>query len=406
MAPIKNNLQLNSKANKGYSQLLSIILLSGVFIGFFRFWTYKIIGYAIIGAIIFILAWLFILLDYFLKNKDRAITGKLVQAWLIFLTFICLMYLMFPNTRKFYNEYMENLIVMLCIGVPGVVLIGKVDNIHEMLLTMGPYLRSATVLWCGSYSLGAIDFVGSMGWGSRMVPLAIFYYLYIREVDKKKIIDIILFSIALLFSFLGGRQSMLFVVVAIVFSFLFFTPTNKNWKNGVLKFIVVFFITLLIFFYNEFINSLIFLLNITGISSRSLNALVDGSLLDFTNRENNYKLSMEVIKKNGTNISGVFGDRYYLRQIATTIAYPHNIALELLIDFGTGLGSVILICLILGTILAFIFCKKELRAFYFAFLVYGVGRFLVSSSIFIEINFMVFIGLLFNKNIYKRKRKK
>lgn len=393
-----------NKVNCDYAHLLSIILLSNVWIGFLRFFFYKLFDYARMGSYLFCVVWLCILIFYFINNYERAITFKILCGWVFYFLFLGTMYLLFPNTRLYYKEYFDDLIVIMLVAIPGAVLVSQIADIHKWLLIMGNYLRIATVLWCSTYIIGGIHFFGSMGWGSRMVPLSIFYYLYVRELTRKNVLDIVLFCVALFFSFLGGRQSLIFVSIAIVFGYLFFSQ-SKTFNQLGIKIFIALLLVLLIIFYENFITSLIWILDLTGISSRSLNALVDGSLLDFSNRENVYKYSLKLIETNGIKISGIFGDRYYLRRIAKTIAYPHNLALEILIDFGTGLGSIILIGTLVGIIAVFIKCKKDLKMFFFAFLVYGVGRYLVSSSIFIEINFIVFMGLLFNKNILKKRAK-
>lgn len=221
---------------------------------------------------------------------------------------------------------------------------------------------------------------GSMGYSS-LIPLCIMFYIVINS--KKliyKIISGIVAIIMLSYVLLSGVRGCLLCIIIFIYLFLMLGidyKFKKIAKTG---------ITLAVVFssYLCLKTSLLIqigkLLSKMGISSRSINALINGVILDDNGRDKIKDMAYVLISEGGPFGLGFCSSRYYYSG-----SYPHNIFLELWIDMGYVGGTALLIMLLLGVISFF----KNVRDFKwrYAFIVFfscAFGKLLVSASLWSE----------------------
>lgn len=136
-----------------------------------------------------------------------------------------------------------------------------------------------------------------------------------------------------------------------------------------------------------------------GLHMEALDRIASGKLFDTSTRNIYYVYSADIIHTNGSKVSGLLSDRYYLRnygQYTSWMVYPHNIILELLIDFGTVLGTILSSLLLIKVIRNMFFAGNEDRKrICILICILTMVRLFVSSSFIIEGNFYIMLGFLF-----------
>lgn len=145
------------------------------------------------------------------------------------------------------------------------------------------------------------------------------------------------------------------------------------------------------------------LLKNSGMEFRTIAELANGNFFDTSTRDLIYEKSVQIIEMNGPKISGLFSDRFYIRQYKQWIAYPHNLILEVLIDFGTVLGSLILGLIIFRVVFTILKGSSEKKLLCIMISSLVLCRLMVSSSFMIEGFFYIFIGVIFSKVVNLKK---
>lgn len=386
------------------AMLVGIGLTSKAIEGMLRFIFSQSFGSAIIGTYAFLFLWVMFLAMYYLVygRKDFQKTIVLEGIYMFCMFF---MYVLFPNTQQYYEEYADFLIEIIILGIPLAVLLTQVKDFEWLLQKNSILLRLVSSLFIVTYFMGILDFLNYMNFGTRIQVLVLVYYMYIFRNRNK--LDIALFVCLFSLLFMAGRQNLILVLLGIVVSYLL----NKNTVTGkrTLFYLVCIFVFILFLLYWE--DILLYLqeiLEFYGIESRFFTALVQGTLINTSNRTMIYQYCHEIIYRNGIKISGLFADRYYLRAYRNNIAYAHNFIYELLIDFGWIMGGAILLSFFYIVLQKALRIRKEYMYIYIIFFVIGFGRLMVSSSIVIDILPFYFLGILFNKylNDPRRRRRK
>lgn len=158
--------------------------------------------------------------------------------------------------------------------------------------------------------------------------------LYLTGREERSNLWYTLFAIdALCMILYGARATFLFLVIFIAgYEYLHGSSRFRIYLLGAI-FITAVIATL---FYADII---IYLSTIDGIKeSRLVEKALIGQLTDGGDRERLVLQSMDRISTMGAEIPGLYGDRKYIQGV-----YPHNIVLEILMQFGIIGGSLILI---------------------------------------------------------------
>ena len=157
---------------------------------------------------------------------------------------------------------------------------------------------------------------------------------------------------------------------------------QRNAKNILYIMLASFFIMGAAVQFGDFLDA-------QGVSSRTLNFLIGGGLASAEGRDVIYEQVIKLIRDNWLIGLGIYGDRIWMND-----EYCHNIILELFIDFGVIVGSIIVIIalfFILNLYLKIDYNKRNVLIKYFIVL---LVPFFVSSSYLIDCNFGVFWGII------------
>ena len=129
-----------------------------------------------------------------------------------------------------------------------------------------------------------------------------------------------------------------------------------------------------------------FFLQRIGISSRTIMKIISGEISDDSGRTRLYQIAMDLIRSGGPFGNGIYGDRVAISSLTTMwIGYCHEIALEILVDYGYVLGSFFLV-MIVRRIVKILFAEdSEWRNLYIIFLISASQLILSGSYLFSSI---------------------
>lgn len=211
----------------------------------------------------------------------------------------------------------------------------------------------------GVWSLGIILLlitnvsVHYMAYGYRML-LAVIVLLYCGCMYKRYT-DIIMAFIGILAIFIGGsRAACLIAVIAIPIYLLIFSTK----KRAYLLALTIGIIGIILYLFRDQIITII--ANIVykyGIYSRTLNKIFANTIMSESARIDNIRYGISLLKVSVNRLFlgyGMAGERYFFRRDLVHIVdgYPHNIIIEIYVQYGIILGTVIMV-----GILYCIFCS-------------------------------------------------
>lgn len=286
----------------------------------------------------------------------------------------------------------ENLVHgVLISGLSGFFLYSRIENFAVLYETF-----KKISYWIISYATIIVltSQIGSAYMGfSYAILIFILFALYDGLFGKNKV-SFVFGMLGTIVNILGGTRGS---IICIAFFLLFFLFFSKRYK-------IVLFITflgcVLFMCYDRILILFAELTRIIGINSRiidALNGLNMNSIVSANGRTSITDASLELIKNNPLGY-GFLGERAKLNDAIfwfKTNGYAHNIFLELLLQFGIVLGTLIIIFMIYK-IICFIIrfdCRQENMALAIIFLCYCT-HLLVSRSYTTTFEFWAFWGIL------------
>lgn len=223
--------------------------------------------------------------------------------------------------------------------------VARVKLILALIVQILIFIYPSKDIFEGDYQTAAYSIVGG---------LISVYYLSIID---KKILNISLSIFGTIVLFLCGSRS---TFVAIIFFWLiyFIKHTSKSAQIGLVL------ITLFIFFFvgvQQFVAPLAQMAESMGFSTHLVEALQDNSIFEDSARESLYTGFIALIWLRPWGY-GIMGDRFisFSTGLFWKPIYPHNIFLEIMVDFGYIIGAVLSILLIFFVFKA-IFSKISYR---------------------------------------------
>lgn len=307
---------------------------------------------------------------------------------------------LFPDTAQYYAEYMMFFRQIVLVFIPCGVLVSQIFDFSEAFIILRKYAWYGSLIMMVSFCCGYLNYWGYQYWGVQLSPFILI--LFANYSNNKRFGDLFLLLIDALLILLGGRQSFVVVVLACFALYIY-----DNRKKSIRMFIVSSLIVLvgLIFIsgsYTLFFRWLNSVMDSFGLHMEALDRIASGKLFDTSTRNIYYVYSADIIHTNGSKVSGLLSDRYYLRnygQYTSWMVYPHNIILELLIDFGTVLGTLISVLLLVSVIRNMFFLGDKYRKrMGIIICVLTMVRLFVSNSFIIEGDFYIMLGFLFGIN--------
>lgn len=336
----------------------------------------------------------------FLKNT----VNRLSLFSLIFLTVI-LLNIIFLSTK------INNILLLLYIKILIATMTGVLYcNLKISLNLLKKYLKYFLlinsiflILILKSQSIyKALEF-DYMDWGYNFLPIVLFWTYYYQEKLKYKYFLIALISLSLLFLF-GSRFGFLIGFIGAIF--FLYQSKNKFLRYGI--FFVGIFSSLILFNLKKFLLLIIEILKKFKLPTESVGRIIY-SWNNFMNgkdissgRNIIYIQTIETIKKNilfGSGIFGYIGNIEYRNKNGTF--YPHNIFLEILLQFGV-IGIIVFFLIIFVVVRKIYFERKKgyrISRIYFVFIVLSL-KLLLSSSYLQDKWFWFTLLIPFNKSYY------
>lgn len=353
-----------------------------------------------IGALFFYLVWAYALLRLLMNNYF------LVPKILLFEALFGLVLLMnqyfFPYTKEYYTEYFMFLRQIFFAFLPCGVVFSQIYDYDNAFLYIRKYAYIGLIIMMISFPLGYVNRWGEQYWGVQLSPMILILFQNYLQYRKKS--DAIFSFIGLFMLLIGGRQSFVIAVLTMATLYTYFNR-KKSVKTLVIIFSgIVIGMVIISGLYTTIAKGILSIFQNMGIETRALASIASGDLLNVATRMNIYRTAWANITQNGSIISGLFADRYYLRQVWPWMTYSHNIVLEFLLDFGTVLGSIVFI-LLLFLIAKNLKNRSDTRtSFAIIIILIVMIRLMVSSSFIIEGYFFVMIGFLLGKWCVKYKK--
>ena len=243
----------------------------------------------------------------------------------------------------------------------------------------------------GEFAAIADDYMSFAYYG--LLPIMV---LFINK--DKSVLNLLLFVVGV-FSILiiGCRGALVTMVVFVLIYYFYRISLGKRWT------LLLFAIAgiLLILFGLKILELLNNQLEEFGFSSRTLAYIVsdNNSFTDSSGRDKILTIAFSNIK---LLPDGLWGDRQYSN------VYVHNWILEIMLDFGVFLGTliVLLVCILLIKALKFSFYSQNIISvalFAYSLSMLGV-KFLVSSSLLVDSGFILSVLILLYINDTNSRR--
>lgn len=349
---------------------------------------------ASLGSLFFYIIWIYQLIKVMLNNTF--VIKKIIFFELLYIGILVINRELFPYTKPYYIEYFMFLRQIVIIFLPCGIILSQVKDFQNAFLYLKKYAWIGSLIMLIALPLGFIDYWGDQYWGVQLSPFVIIIFgNYIKSYKKE---DLILLILDLILILSGGRQSFLIVFVSCFALYLF---DNRKKTKKMLILISIISVAVLMFFmefYTVLFQGMNHLFQTFGIEVDLLEQLANNKLFDTSTRNIIYQYAIDSIRETGTKISGLFADRYYIRQFARWIAYPHNLFLELWMDFGTVLGTIIGLILVQKVLKHVFIGGEERRRLCIVLSILVFFRLMVSNSFMIEGYFYILLGILFGYN--------
>lgn len=367
--------------NKYNLRILSSVLFVPLFVEAFTVFRHG--PNSIITAIIYmgVLALSLIKIHQQIKGKDICILFGIYA-------FIVMNIVLFPSTFDRYKSIIMVLSLIFYLPI-GCFVIRHIKNWNELFNEIKPFAIGSVFL--GIY----IVFFGNVGFNEEyfnymefsycILPFVSALFVIARKSQKNKILWwCLFFTDATCMIMYGARATILFLVILIV-TYEYFGAAPKTKIFVILGIIVI--AGLITIYFDDII---LYLSDIDGLKdSRLIAKAVAGKLADGGERDILIQDSIERIKSMDLEISGIFGDRAYIRGI-----YPHNIGLEILMQFGYFLGGSVMLFMLYMITANMTRTKYGIVSMYLTCVLFG--RFLFSGSYIQDGCFWIWLFCMLN----------
>lgn len=205
------------------------------------------------------------------------------------------------------------------------------------------------------YTGNLIEFRYSLAFGYDMIfPVIVFFYFGLKE---KKKLYYVLSVIGIVSILVGGSRGPLLVFG--IFIALIIAINYKHIRKGKYIFCLLGLgIIISIVGRAQILDWFTTSMKQIGLSSRTINMMLSGSISDGSGRDKIWRASINMIKEGGLFGYGVFGDRPVISQYHFA-GYSHNIFLEILVSFGILGGGALIAGILWYSIKMIFFCKDE-----------------------------------------------
>lgn len=224
-----------------------------------------------------------------------------------------------------------------------------------------------------------------------LFSLCVFLYCYFVEKEKIYLVPAVICICQILMY--ASRTAIISLAIYIIL-YLFVESTDRNLKKKIL-YAVLLILAIFLFSSDAFLNLLKSIISNLGLSSKIIDAFMEGNNALDGGREYLYMNGWKYIKSNPFGL-GVFSDRYLLGH------YVHNIIIEIYMDFGWFFGTAFIAYLASNYIKMFFADKSILKSLFMIFFSLWIARLFFSYSFWQDINFWLTIAIVFSWKESKR----
>lgn len=392
---VEKEIKSNFKVSVAICALLFYLPITGVVNIIFNFFTP--LGFTYDTIVCYLVAMIFVIRGIFTYNKNNSkliIISIFILVTLLFSTLI-----FFPqNTQYMFTEFTDviyNPIYRLLIfSFPCFILVVKLTNINIFIEVFKKFVYIVVIallfkffLFPQSFNEGGNYMVFSY---DLLVPTCFLYYYFFSNKSKAAFGLAIVSSIAIFIS--GARGALICLGVSVILLLIF---NFKNKTKKLLPFIILGSILVVVISMN-FRSILIVtdqVLRENNIESRTISKILTDDFLNNSGRDEITNVLLDSISNNKLSGVGMFGDRYI-----TAIngidngTYAHNIALELICEYGIILGTFFLLSILYIILKSLLSSKDILQNLIIIFLSSGFVKLFFSGSYLIEPFFYALIG--------------
>jgi hypothetical protein len=347
------------------------------------------------ASLFWYLLWAFVYGKFLWYNKFMF--KNLLVAEVVYIGLMYVNYRLFPLTHDSYDEYFMFIRQIVFVYIPSLTVALKVNNFSGYIVNF----RKLGIFGIGfmiiAYFMNYTQRWDYQLFGVQLCPFVIMLYpSYLLYHNKSDLIWII---VGFLFLMAGGRQSFVGFFIGMMVVYYCIRLNHLTIKQLVVRLMLVLFLLLFIVLLLPYLIVLLGdVVNVMGMDSRTMDMLTGNELFSTSTRDSIYELSMFYIRSNLYDIKGLFADRYMLRITDSWIAYPHNLILELMMDFGVILGGLFSLIILFKFVLRLVRGNIEKSTIIGIIATSILVRLMVSSSFMIEGCFYTVLGLLFNSN--------
>ncbi len=347
------------------------------------------------ASLFWYLLWAFVYGKFLWYNKFMF--KNLLVAEVVYIGLMYVNYRLFPLTHDSYDEYFMFIRQIVFVYIPSLTVALKINNFSGYIVNF----RKLGIFGIGfmiiAYFMNYTQRWDYQLFGVQLCPFVIMLYpSYLLYHNKSDLIWII---VGFLFLMAGGRQSFVGFFIGMMVVYYSIRLNHLTIKQLVVRLMLVLFLLLFIVLLLPYLIVLLGdVVNVMGMDSRTMDMLTGNELFSTSTRDSIYELSMFYIRSNLYDIKGLFADRYMLRITDSWIAYPHNLILELMMDFGVILGGLFSLIILFKFVLRLVRGNIEKSTIIGIIATSILVRLMVSSSFMIEGCFYTVLGLLFNSN--------
>jgi hypothetical protein len=376
----KDNNQISAKLVNLYYMLLPIYLILQLKIGIKAHFIIPVIYLGII-----------------IKNYKKLNFKYLKYIILFFM--IQLPYSILQYYNYLYNWFGLMYLLFIC-SLPWFVVGNSLDNLNEIIEVFKKYVylillsNIALILFC---ILTGRPMLGNMEISYTILPLLLFSLLIFLNENKIKFLIIALFSSAIIV-IMGSRGTILCIAGFLIMYYM------MNFKKNFFYLIIITTSLIgVIWNFNNIIDITINKFESLGISSRTLYKLQNGDILNDTGRGKIQEVAIEALNEHpilGLGIGGeriLVNDKIYEMTKDMSTCYPHNLAIEIIVQYGYFIGTMLIIFLIGLLVNTIKNTSGNERNIFLLLVSQEVIKLLVSSSYIISPMFFLVLGISFNK---------
>lgn len=324
-----------------------------------------------------------------LHRKGRTLIVMYLVSFIVFTAHI----IIFPGNLTYLPE---TVLYFFLINIPTFIFyLAIIDKqvFTDMLVKSAYYQISLVIIFYFTKNL-LTNWYDSVFSYLAVIPVIL---LMIKYLKNRKVIDLVLALFGIYVITVIGSRGPLASILMFVFLYIIcgIDLNHIKYRTLLLCFAGLLAGAFLIVYWDVIVGKLFLYLQSRGITSRTLLILANIDSIDFSSgRIPIYREAAKAIYYNPFFGLGIGGDRLLLNG-----TYPHNIFLEVLINFGVVLGSLLIVYALVRMIISFYKCKnngtKQLMLMYFSI---GFVPLLFSGSYLTSTNFWIYLAIVMSRN--------